>query len=55
MTWRSYLRTFLLAERQYTCRQTIEAEALSFMYRSPLGQTGCHGGSTLSAKIIPRS
>ncbi|MGJ4893235.1 hypothetical protein ACQR1Y_33975 [Bradyrhizobium sp. HKCCYLRH3099] len=34
LAWRAYLRTFLLAERQYTCRQTIEAEALSFMYRS---------------------
>jgi tetratricopeptide (TPR) repeat protein len=34
LAWRAYLRTFLLAERQYTCRQTIEAEALDFMYRA---------------------
>jgi tetratricopeptide (TPR) repeat protein len=34
LAWRAYLRTFLLAERQYTCRQTVEAEALDFMYRA---------------------
>lgn len=34
LAWRAYLRTFLLAERQYTCRQTLEAEALDFMYRA---------------------
>jgi len=34
LSWRAYLRTFLLAERQFTCRQTIEAEALTFMYRA---------------------
>ena len=34
LAWRAYLRTFLLAERQYTCRQTIDAEALDFMRRA---------------------
>lgn len=34
LAWRAYLRTFLLAERQFTCRQTIEAEAFDFMYRA---------------------
>jgi tetratricopeptide (TPR) repeat protein len=34
LAWRAYLRTFLLAERQYTCRQTVEAEAFEFMYRA---------------------
>jgi tetratricopeptide (TPR) repeat protein len=34
LAWRAYLRTFLLAELQFTCRQTIEAEALDFMYRA---------------------
>jgi tetratricopeptide (TPR) repeat protein len=34
LAWRAYLRTFLLAERQYTCRQTVEAEALDFMHRA---------------------
>lgn len=34
LAWRAYLRTFLLAERQFTCRQTIEAEALDFIYRA---------------------
>jgi tetratricopeptide (TPR) repeat protein len=34
LAWRAYLRTFLLAERQYTCRQTIEAEAFDFMHRA---------------------
>ena len=34
LAWRAYLRTFLLAERQYTCRQTIEAEALDFVHRA---------------------
>jgi tetratricopeptide (TPR) repeat protein len=32
LAWRAYLRTFLLAERQYSCRQTIEAEAFDFMH-----------------------
>ncbi|MDI1266176.1 MAG: hypothetical protein PS018_23275 [bacterium] len=34
LAWRAYLRTFLLAERQYSCRQTIEAEAFDFMRRA---------------------
>jgi tetratricopeptide (TPR) repeat protein len=34
LAWRAYLRTFLLAERQYRCRRTVEAEALDFMRRS---------------------
>ncbi len=34
LAWRAYLRTFLLAERQFSCRQTIEAEALDFTYRA---------------------
>jgi tetratricopeptide (TPR) repeat protein len=34
LAWRAYLRTFLLAERQYSCRQTIEAEAFDFMHRA---------------------
>lgn len=34
LAWRAYLRTFLLAERQYTCRETIQAEALDFMHRA---------------------
>ena len=34
LAWRAYLRTFLLAERQYTCRETIQAEALEFMHRA---------------------
>ena len=34
LAWRAYLRTFLLAERQFTCRQTIDAEAFDFMHRA---------------------
>ncbi|MBR0775152.1 hypothetical protein JQ625_09925 [Bradyrhizobium diazoefficiens] len=34
LAWRAYLRTFLLAERQFTCRQTIDAEAFDFMRRA---------------------
>lgn len=34
LAWRAYLRTFLLAERQYSCRHTIEDEAIDFMHRS---------------------
>ena len=34
LAWRAYLRTFLLAERQYTCRQTIDAEAFDLMRRA---------------------
>jgi hypothetical protein len=34
LAWRAYLRTFLLAERKYTCRQTLVEEALAFMYRA---------------------
>jgi tetratricopeptide (TPR) repeat protein len=34
LAWRAYLRTFLLAERQYSCRQTIESEAFDFMHRA---------------------
>jgi tetratricopeptide (TPR) repeat protein len=34
LAWRAYLRTFLLAERQYSCRQTIELEAFDFMHRA---------------------
>ncbi|MGJ5010368.1 hypothetical protein [Bradyrhizobium oligotrophicum] len=34
LAWRAYLRTFLLAERQFSCRQTLQAEALDFMYRA---------------------
>jgi len=31
LAWRAYLRTFLIAERQYTCRKTIEEEAFAFL------------------------
>ncbi|MCC8963385.1 hypothetical protein H8A95_13985 [Bradyrhizobium sp. Pear76] len=34
LAWRAYLRTFLLAERQFSCRQTLQAEALDFMHRA---------------------
>ena len=34
LAWRAYLRTFLLAERQFSCRQTLQAEALDFMNRA---------------------
>jgi hypothetical protein len=34
LAWRAYLRTFLLAERKYTCRQTLVEETLGFMYRA---------------------
>jgi DNA-binding SARP family transcriptional activator len=34
LAWRAYLRTFLLMERKYTCRQTLIEEALAFMYRA---------------------
>ncbi|MCS3726173.1 hypothetical protein [Bradyrhizobium betae] len=34
LAWRAYLRTFMLAERQFSCRQTLEAEAFDFMYRA---------------------
>lgn len=31
LAWRAYLRTFLIAERQYNCRKTIEEEAFAFL------------------------
>ena len=34
LAWRAYLRTYLLAERQFTCRQTLIEEALALMYKS---------------------
>lgn len=34
LAWRAYLRTFLLAERQFTSRQTIEEEAFDFVRRA---------------------
>jgi hypothetical protein len=34
LAWRAYLRTFLLAERERACRQTIEAEAFDFVRRA---------------------
>jgi len=34
LAWRAYLRTFLLAERQYACRKTIDEEAFGFMRRA---------------------
>ncbi len=34
LAWRAYLRTFMLMERQYICRQTLIDEALDFMYRA---------------------
>ena len=34
LAWRAYLRTFLLAERQYVCWQTTQDEALGFMWRA---------------------
>jgi hypothetical protein len=34
LAWRAYLRTFLLVERHYTCRQTLIEEALEFMHRA---------------------
>ncbi len=34
LAWRAYLRTFLLAERQYTNRETIEDEAFDFTHRA---------------------
>ncbi|WP_316165495.1 MULTISPECIES: hypothetical protein [unclassified Bradyrhizobium] len=34
LAWRAYLRTFMLAERQFNCRQTLEAEAFDLMYRA---------------------
>lgn len=34
LAWRAYLRTFLLAEKHYKCRKTLDEEALSFMYRA---------------------
>ncbi len=34
LAWRAYVRTFLLAERHYTNRETIEEEAFDFMRRA---------------------
>jgi DNA-binding SARP family transcriptional activator len=34
LAWRAYLRTFLLAELQYTDRKTIEEEAFDFLRRA---------------------
>ncbi len=34
LAWRAYLRTFMLGERQYTCRQTLDEEAFHFMHRA---------------------
>ena len=34
LAWRAYLRTFMLAERQFTCRQTLDQEALDFIRRA---------------------
>ncbi|MDQ8732843.1 hypothetical protein [Bradyrhizobium sp. LHD-71] len=34
LAWRAYLRTFMLAERQFTCRQTLDEEAFDFMRRA---------------------
>lgn len=31
LAWRSYLRTFMIAERAYDCRQTIEEECVALM------------------------
>ncbi len=31
LAWRAFLRTFLLAERQYTCRETVVDEAVEYM------------------------
>lgn len=32
--WRAYTRTFMLAERQFTCRQTVREEAEEFIERA---------------------
>jgi tetratricopeptide (TPR) repeat protein len=34
LAWRAFLRTFLLAERQFTNRETIEHEAIDFVHRA---------------------
>lgn len=34
LAWRAFLRTFLLAERQFTSRQKIEEEAFDFVHRA---------------------
>lgn len=34
LAWRAFLRTFLLAERQFSCRQELEDEAFYYMHKS---------------------
>jgi tetratricopeptide (TPR) repeat protein len=34
LAWRAYLRTFLLAERQFGCRETLNDEAFDFLARA---------------------
>jgi tetratricopeptide (TPR) repeat protein len=34
LAWRAYLRTFVLGERLYSCRQTLDEEAFHFMHHA---------------------
>jgi len=34
LAWRAFLRMFMLAERQYSCRQTLDEEAFDYMSRA---------------------